>query len=44
MERTCSKCEQVKPLDENHYQVVKYFRNGFSYYCNDCSKPRPRND
>jgi hypothetical protein len=24
------------------FQVVKYFRSGFSYYCLECSKPKPR--
>lgn len=37
-------CGVEKPLDKDHYQVVKYFRDGFSYYCHDCSKPKPRND
>ena len=38
--RKCDKCGVEKPLDESNYQVVKYFRQGFSYYCNDCSKPK----
>ena len=40
--RVCSKCKIEKPLDEDHYQVVKYFKTGFSYYCNDCDKPKQR--
>jgi hypothetical protein len=40
--RICDKCGETKPLDENHYQVVKYFRDGFSYYCHECSKPKPK--
>ena len=40
--RICDKCGVEKPLDENHYQVVKYFRDGFSYYCHECSKPKPK--
>ena len=44
MVRTCSKCEEVKPLDGEHFQVVKSFREGFSYYCLECSKPKPRED
>jgi len=40
--KICDKCGVEKPLDINHYQVVKYFRDGFSYYCNDCSKPKLR--
>jgi len=34
----------TKPLDKDHYEVVKYFRDGFSYYCHDCSKPKPREE
>ena len=40
--RICDKCGIEKPLDKDHYDVVKYFRDGFSYYCHDCSKPKPR--
>lgn len=40
--RICDKCGVKKPLDADHYSVVKYFREGFSYYCNDCSKPKPK--
>jgi late competence protein required for DNA uptake (superfamily II DNA/RNA helicase) len=40
--RKCSKCGEEKPLDESHYQVVKSFVEGFSFYCNECSKPKPR--
>jgi hypothetical protein len=40
--RICDKCGETKPLDNEHYQVVKYFRDGFSYYCLECSKPKPR--
>ena len=41
--RICSKCKQEKPLDVNHYQVIKHFKTGFSYYCNTCDKP-PKNN
>ena len=40
--RVCSKCKEEKPLDKEHYQVVKHFKSGFSYYCNECNKPKPR--
>jgi hypothetical protein len=40
--RMCSKCKEMKPLDAQHYQVVKLFKQGFSYYCNDCNKPKPK--
>jgi DNA-directed RNA polymerase subunit RPC12/RpoP len=36
--RICSRCGIEKPLDKDHYQIVKAFKSGFSYYCNDCSK------
>ena len=42
--RTCSKCETELPLDTEHFQRVKYFRNGYSFYCNECDKPKPRDD
>ena len=45
--RVCSKCGVEKPLDKDHYQIVKSFNFGFSYYCNDCSiemmKTKPAN-
>ena len=45
--RVCVKCGQEKPLDKDHYQVVKSFKYGFSYYCNVCSaemrKTKPSN-
>lgn len=25
-----------------HYQVVKSFKHGYSYYCNICNAPKPR--
>lgn len=37
--RKCSKCGEEKPLDKDHYQVVKYFKSGYSHYCNSCDKP-----
>ena len=39
--RICDKCGVEKSLKEN-FQVVKYFRDGYSYYCNECSKPKPK--
>ena len=39
MVRKCDKCGVEKPLNTENYQVVKYFRDGFSYYCNSCDKP-----
>ena len=41
-ERTCSNCNETKPLDKDHFEVVKFFRSGLSYYCLECCKPKPR--
>ena len=40
--RVCSKCGEEKPLDAEHFQVVSYFKHNYSYYCNECNKPKPR--
>ena len=40
--RTCSNCGETKPLTVDYYQPVKAFRYNFSYYCNTCNKPKPR--
>ena len=40
--RFCSRCGEKKPLDKDHYQVVKSFNTGFSYYCNVCNSPKPK--
>jgi hypothetical protein len=29
-------------LNKEHYQVVKYFKEGYSFYCNSCNAPKPR--
>jgi hypothetical protein len=38
-ERKCCKCGETKPLDLEHFQSVKFFKSGFSFYCNVCDKP-----
>ena len=40
--RVCSNCGEEKPLDKDHYQVIKSFKSGFSYYCNTCNTPKKR--
>lgn len=35
-EYQCQCCKQVKPLDSDHFQVIRKFKYGFSTYCNDC--------
>lgn len=37
-ERKCTRCGQVKPLNEENYKKVKYFKFGYSYYCNVCDE------
>lgn len=38
--RICDKCGVEKSLTLENFQRVKYFRSGFSYYCNECNKPK----
>ena len=40
--RICDKCGEEKPLNSDNFQIVKYFRDGYSYYCNECSKPKSK--
>ncbi len=40
--RKCSKCGEEKPLSSGYFQIVKHFKSGFSYYCNECNKPKPK--
>jgi predicted SprT family Zn-dependent metalloprotease len=40
--RICDKCGEEKPLNADNFQKVKHFREGYSYYCNECSKPKSR--
>lgn len=40
--RICDKCGVEKTLSEDFYQKVKYFRSGFSYYCNECNRPKSK--
>ena len=46
MKRTCSFCNKEKPLNKKHFQVVKSFKQGFSFMCLDCDekskKPKSR--
>jgi len=36
--RICDKCGVEKDLNIDNFQKVKFFRDGFSYYCNECNK------
>jgi hypothetical protein len=46
MKRTCNCCNKTQPLNKKHFQVVKSFKQGFSFWCLDCDekskKPKPR--
>ncbi len=42
--RKCSNCGVEQPLDEQHYQRVKYFQTGFSYHCNLCNAPKVKDN
>ena len=48
MKRTCSFCNKEKPLSKKHFQVVKSFKQGFSFVCLDCDekskKPKLRKE
>lgn len=35
-EYQCQCCNQVKPLNADHFQVIRKFKYGFSTYCNIC--------
>lgn len=37
-ERKCSRCGEVKPLNNEYYKKVKHFKFGYSYYCNVCDE------
>jgi hypothetical protein len=37
-EYQCQCCKQTKPLDADHFQVVKAFKYGFSTYCLTCNE------
>jgi hypothetical protein len=40
--RICDKCGEEKPLTSDYYQRVKHFKSGFSCWCNECNKPKPK--
>ena len=46
MKRTCSCCKKEQPLNKKHFQVVKSFKQGFSFFCLECDeilkKPKKR--
>ncbi len=46
MKRTCNSCNKEKTLNKKNFQVVKSFKQGYSFCCLDCDekskKPKPR--
>jgi hypothetical protein len=46
LKRLCSYCSKEKPLNKKHFQVVKTFKEGYSFCCLTCNeqskKPKPR--
>lgn len=36
--RKCSGCGKEKSLNKKHFQVVKMFKKGFSFFCLDCDE------
>ena len=46
MKRTCVCCNKEQPLNKKHFQVVKTFKEGYSFCCLDCDteskKVKPR--
>jgi hypothetical protein len=37
-ERKCVRCSEVKLLNIDNYKKVKHFKQGYSYYCNNCDE------
>ena len=42
--RKCAKCKEEKLLNLDNFQKVSLFKSGFSYYCNECNKPKRKDD
>ena len=46
LKRLCSYCNKEKPLNKKHFQLVKTFKQGYSFCCLTCNeqskKPKPR--
>jgi hypothetical protein len=36
MKRTCVCCKKEQPLNKKHFQVVKFFKEGYSFCCLTC--------
>jgi hypothetical protein len=38
IKRKCSYCKKEKPLSEKHFQIIKMFKQGYSFCCLDCDE------
>ena len=45
-EYQCQCCGETKPLNAEHFQIVKKFKYGYSTYCNvcdvSCNRPKEK--
>jgi 5-methylcytosine-specific restriction endonuclease McrA len=40
--RTCARCKETKPLDKEHFGIMRRNKCGFAYYCRDCIREKAR--
>lgn len=38
IKRICNYCKKEKPLNKKHFQVIKMFKQGYSFCCLDCDE------
>jgi len=38
MKRVCNYCNKEKPLDKKHFELVKMFKQGYSFCCLNCNE------
>ena len=38
LKRLCSYCSKEKPLNKEHFQVIKTFKQGYSFCCLNCNE------
>lgn len=38
IKRICNYCKKEKPLNKKHFQVIKIFKQGYSFCCLDCDE------
>jgi len=42
--RKCLHCGKIKPLTAEHFQIIRFFVKGFSFYCNACDSESKKKD